>query len=77
LKSDVPAVWNCAWNHWSKSARGFPDRTSTPISVAHHPFCDRHVQVIKSAIVIGSIEISLLQATLPEINGISDTLSTP
>jgi hypothetical protein len=38
----------------------------------------RHVPVlIKSAIVIGSIEISLLQATLPEINGISDTLSTP
>ena len=38
----------------------------------------RHVPVlIKSAIVIGSIEISLLQATLPEIKGVSDTLSVP
>ena len=38
----------------------------------------RHVPVlIKSAIVIGSIEISLLQATLPEIKGVSDTMSVP
>jgi hypothetical protein len=38
----------------------------------------RHVPVlIKSAIVIGNIEISLLQATLPEIKGISNTLSVP
>jgi len=38
----------------------------------------RHVPVlVKSAIVIGSIEISLLQATLPEIKGVSNTLSAP
>jgi hypothetical protein len=38
----------------------------------------RHVPVlIKSAIVIGSIEISLLQATLPEIKGVSDGLNVP
>jgi len=38
----------------------------------------RHVPVlIKSAIVIGSIEISLLEATLPEIKGISNSLVEP
>jgi hypothetical protein len=38
----------------------------------------RHVPVlVKSAIVIGNIEISLLQATLPEIKGVSDRLNTP
>jgi len=38
----------------------------------------RHVPVfIKSGIVIGSIEISLLQATLPEISGVPDNLLTP
>jgi hypothetical protein len=34
----------------------------------------RHVPVlVKSGIVVGSIEISLLQATLPEIKGVSGT----
>ncbi|HTA76954.1 MAG TPA: DUF3108 domain-containing protein, partial [bacterium] len=38
----------------------------------------RHVPIfIKSGIVIGSIEISLLQATLPEIKGVPDNLLTP
>lgn len=38
----------------------------------------RHVPVlIKSAIVIGNIEISLLQAILPEIKGVSNGLNVP
>ncbi|HXL72897.1 MAG TPA: DUF3108 domain-containing protein, partial [bacterium] len=38
----------------------------------------RHVPVlVKSSILIGSVEISLLQATLPEIKGVPDGLTAP
>ncbi len=38
----------------------------------------RHVPVyVKSGIAIGSIEITLMQATLPKMKGVSDQLATP